>query len=115
MTDDHSARLAAASDPFNTILSVKRLMGRGLSDVKQLGEQLPYRFVGGESHMPFIDTVQGPKSPVEVSAEILKVLRERAEKTLGGELVGLFGVIRLVCVGVYASCTSRGNSRELCS
>ena len=83
-----SARLAAASDPFNTILSVKRLMGRGLSDVKQLGEQLPYRFVGGESHMPFIDTVQGPKSPVEVSAEILKVLRERAEKTLGGQLVG---------------------------
>ena len=83
-----SARLAAASDPFNTILSVKRLMGRGVSDVKQLGEQLPYRFVGGESHMPFIDTVQGPKSPVEVSAEILKVLRERAEKTLGGELVG---------------------------
>ena len=83
-----SARLAAASDPFNTILSVKRLMGRGLSDVRQLGEQLPYRFVGGESHMPFIDTVQGPKSPVEVSAEILKVLRERAEKTLGGELVG---------------------------
>ena len=83
-----SARLAASADPFNTVLSVKRLMGRGLSDVKQLGEQLPYRFVGGESHMPFIDTVQGPKSPVEVSAEILKVLRERAEKTLGGELVG---------------------------
>ena len=83
-----SARLAASSDPFNTVLSVKRLMGRGLSDVKQLGEQLPYHFVGGESHMPFIDTVQGPKSPVEVSAEILKVLRERAEKTLGGELVG---------------------------
>ena len=83
-----SARLAASSDPFNTVLSVKRLMGRGLSDVKQLGEQLPYRFVGGESHMPFIDTVQGPKSPVEVSAEILKVLRERAEKTLDGELVG---------------------------
>ncbi|WP_407730160.1 Fe-S protein assembly chaperone HscA [Pseudomonas helleri] len=83
-----SARLAASSDPYNTVLSVKRLMGRGLSDVKQLGEQLPYRFVGGESHMPFIDTVQGPKSPVEVSADILKVLRERAEKTLGGELVG---------------------------
>ncbi|WP_314916020.1 Fe-S protein assembly chaperone HscA [Pseudomonas helleri] len=83
-----SARLAASSDPYNTVLSIKRLMGRGLSDVKQLGEQLPYRFVGGESHMPFIDTVQGPKSPVEVSADILKVLRERAEKTLGGELVG---------------------------
>lgn len=83
-----SARLAASADPLNTVLSVKRLMGRGLSDVKQLGEQLPYRFVDGESHMPFIDTVQGPKSPVEVSAEILKVLRQRAESTLGGELVG---------------------------
>ncbi|MDB5984776.1 MAG: Chaperone protein HscA [Pseudomonas sp.] len=83
-----SAKDAAAIDPFNTVLSVKRLMGRGLSDVKQLGEQLPYRFVGGESHMPFIDTVQGAKSPVEVSAEILKVLRQRAEATLGGELVG---------------------------
>ncbi|MQG93812.1 Fe-S protein assembly chaperone HscA [Pseudomonas sp. MN1F] len=83
-----AAREAAASDPLNTVLSVKRLMGRGLADVKQLGEQLPYRFIGGESHMPFIDTVQGPKSPVEVSADILKVLRERAEATLGGELVG---------------------------
>ncbi|MHC6227251.1 Fe-S protein assembly chaperone HscA [Pseudomonas sp. X10] len=83
-----SARDAASSDPLNTILSVKRLMGRGLADVKQLGEQLPYRFIGGESHMPFIDTVQGAKSPVEVSADILKVLRQRAEETLGGELVG---------------------------
>ncbi|KTB75410.1 MULTISPECIES: Fe-S protein assembly chaperone HscA [Pseudomonas] len=83
-----SAKVAASQDPFNTVLSVKRLMGRGLTDVKQLGEQLPYRFVGGESHMPFIDTVQGPKSPVEVSADILKVLRQRAEASLGGELVG---------------------------
>ncbi|KWS27936.1 Fe-S protein assembly chaperone HscA [Pseudomonas syringae] len=83
-----SAKIAASQDPFNTVLSVKRLMGRGLTDVKQLGEQLPYRFVGGESHMPFIDTVQGPKSPVEVSSDILKVLRQRAEASLGGELVG---------------------------
>lgn len=82
------AKAAASADPLNTVLSVKRLMGRGLADVKQLGEQLPYRFVGGESHMPFIETVQGPKSPVEVSADILKVLRQRAEATLGGELVG---------------------------
>ena len=63
------ARAAASSDPFNTLISIKRLMGRGLADVQQLGEQLPYRFVGGESAMPFIETVQGPKSPVEVSAE----------------------------------------------
>jgi len=84
----HDARAAAASDPLNTVLSVKRLMGRGIEDIQQLGEQLPYRFSEGESHMPFIETVQGPKSPVEVSADILRVLRQRGEETLGGELVG---------------------------
>lgn len=83
-----SARAAVAEDPFNTVISVKRLMGRGLEDVKQLGEQLPYRFRQGESHMPFIETVQGLKSPVEVSADILRELCQRAETTLGGELVG---------------------------
>ena len=83
-----AAKAAAALDPLNTVLSVKRLMGRGVADVKQLGDQLPYRFAEGESHMPFIETVQGAKSPVEVSAEILRALRERAEATLGGELVG---------------------------
>ncbi len=83
-----SAKAAAASDPLNTVMSVKRLVGRGIGDVKQLGEQLPYRFSEGQSQMPFIETVQGAKSPVEVSAEILRVLRERAEATLGGELVG---------------------------
>src|SRR5690554_2205961 len=84
----HKAREAAASDPYNCILSVKRLMGRGLADVQQLGEQLPYRFQAGKSHMPFIKTVQGLKSPVEVSADILSALRERGEAALGGELMG---------------------------
>lgn len=79
---------AAVVDPFNTVISVKRLMGRGLEDVKQLGEQLPYHFVAGDSQMPFIETVQGAKSPVEISSEILRALRERAEQALGGELVG---------------------------
>ncbi|SDH61567.1 Fe-S protein assembly chaperone HscA [Pseudomonas panipatensis] len=83
-----SVKQTAAEDPFNSIISVKRLMGRGIEDVKQLGGQLPYRFSQGESHMPFIETVQGAKSPVEVSAEILRSLRLRAEAALGGELVG---------------------------
>ena len=83
-----AAKRAAATDPLNTILSVKRLMGRGIADVKQLGGQLPYRFSEGQSQMPFIETVQGAKSPVEVSADILRALRERAEAVLGGELVG---------------------------
>ncbi len=83
-----AARAALSLDPLNTIASVKRLMGRGVEDIRQLGRQLPYHFVAGDSRMPFIDTCQGPKSPVEVSAEILRILRQRAEASLGGELVG---------------------------
>jgi len=75
-----------AEDPVNTIISVKRFMGRGLKDIGDTS-RLPYRFVdtGG---MVQLRTVAGVKSPVEVSAEILKVLRTRAEAALGGELVG---------------------------
>lgn len=83
-----SAKQAASEDPLNTVLSVKRLMGRGLSDVKVLGRHLPYRFLAGQSEMPFLETAAGPKSPVEVSADILKALRERAETALGGDLLG---------------------------
>lgn len=82
------AKQAATSDPLNTIASIKRLMGRGIADVKQLGEQLPYHFVQGQSNMPYIATAQGPKSPVEVSADILTELRKRAEQTLSDSLVG---------------------------
>ncbi|MDF2444942.1 MAG: chaperone protein HscA [Moraxellaceae bacterium] len=84
----HDARTEAASDPFNTIVSVKRLMGRGLADVKRLGSELPYRFAGGETGMPYLITAAGEKSPVQVSADILSVLRARAEAALGGELTG---------------------------
>lgn len=83
-----TAKNSATNDPLNTISSIKRLMGRGISDIKQLGEQLPYRFTQGESNMPFIETIQGAKSPVEISAEILKSLKNRAEQSLGGALVG---------------------------
>ena len=82
------ASICASCDPFNCILSVKRLIGRGVEDVQQLGEQMPYKFSAGESQMPLIETVQGAKSPVEVSAEILKVLRTRGEQALGGDLFG---------------------------
>lgn len=82
------AKAAAASDPLNTIISVKRLMGRGIADVKRLGGELPYRFAGGEQGMPYLITAAGEKSPVQVSADILSVLRARAEAVLGGELTG---------------------------
>lgn len=73
-------------DPKNTIVSVKRFMGRGLADVAHI-EAMPYDFVDREG-MVRLRTIQGVKSPVEVSADILKVLRARAEASLGGELTG---------------------------
>lgn len=84
-----SAALEMASvDPHNTIVSVKRLMGRGVEDVASLGEQLPYRFAENEG-LARIETVSGVVSPVEVSAEILRSLVERASETLGGEMEGV--------------------------
>ncbi len=85
----HQARAAAVEDPLNTIASAKRLIGRGVKDVKSLGQRLPYEFVEGESHMPRIRTRAGDVSPVEVSAEVLKVLAQRAQASLGGELNGV--------------------------
>ena len=82
------ARAQAADDPMNTIVSVKRLMGRGVEDMRRLGDQLPYEFAPGEGGMPFLKTVAGAKSPVQVSADILKVLLDRGCASLGGELVG---------------------------
>lgn len=86
----YEALAESAKDPLNTIVSVKRFMGRGIDDLKTIGTQLPYEFVTHEagSKMPFIKTVAGEKSPVQVSSDILKTLRDRAEKTLGGDLVG---------------------------
>ncbi len=84
----HSAKEAASDDPSNTIISVKRFMGRGIEDVSRLGENLPYDFIGEAGHMPLIHTVAGDKSPVEVSAEILKILIDRAEKSLGSDIAG---------------------------
>jgi molecular chaperone HscA len=78
----------ALSDPLNTIASVKRLMGRGLQDVKRLGNRLPYEFAPCDGGMPRFRTAAGEMSPVEVSAEILKDLKRRAEETLGGALAG---------------------------
>ncbi len=79
----------ATTDPLNTIASVKRLMGRSVSDLATLEGYLPYKFVYHESNVPRIDTAAGPVTAIEVSAEILKNLRERAEVSLGGELVGV--------------------------
>ncbi len=83
----HGALAAQATDPKNAIVSVKRFMGRGLKDVAHI-ETMPYDFVDSAG-MLRLRTVQGVKSPVEVSAEILRVLGERARASLGGELTGV--------------------------
>jgi molecular chaperone HscA len=83
------AKAQAVLDPLNTIVSVKRLLGRGVEDVKTLGSRLPYQFQQQRSAVPRIHTVAGDVTPVEVSAEILKTLARRAERSLGGELEGV--------------------------
>jgi molecular chaperone HscA len=76
------------SDPLNTLTSVKRLMGRGLEDVKTFGGQLPYEFAADDGGMPKIVTAAGSVSPIQVSAEILRKLAGRAEIALDGMLDG---------------------------
>jgi len=79
----------ATRDPLNTVASAKRLIGRGVGDIKSLGSELPYRFVQENTNVPRISTLAGDFSAVEVSAEILKTLAVRAENTLGGGLSGV--------------------------
>ncbi len=81
-----AALAEAATDPRNTIVSVKRFMGRGLHDIEGR-DKLPYEFVDAPG-MVQINTVGGVKSPVEVSAEILATLRFRAEDTFDDDVFG---------------------------
>ena len=79
-----AALAAAVGDPTNTISSVKRLMGRA---VKDIAADLPYALADVDG-MAFVATAQGNKSPVEVSAELLALLRQRAEDTFDDEIYG---------------------------
>lgn len=83
------AALSSAQDPQNTIVSVKRFMGRSLADIKAGEQSFPYEFAESENGLLLFVTPQGQVNPVQVSAEILRPLIARAEKTLGGELQGV--------------------------
>src|SRR3954463_2616606 len=83
----YAAQSHQSEDPKNTVVSVKRYMGRGLKDVAHI-ENAPYDFLDAPGMLQ-IRTAAGVKSPVEISAEILKVLHERARASLGGELTGV--------------------------
>ena len=101
------AKAAITEDPFNTIASVKRLMGRGVVDVKQLSGHLPYQFVAENTAVPRIQTAAGAVSAIEVSAEILRTLKQRAEATLGDELSGV-----VITVPAYFDDAQRQATRD---
>ncbi len=82
----YEALRTQAQDPKNTIVSVKRLMGRELQDLKHT-EHLPFDLLASPG-MVCIDTLEGPKTPVQVSAEILATLRQRAEETFDDDIYG---------------------------
>uniref|UniRef100_UPI0036D33367 Hsp70 family protein n=1 Tax=Streptomyces kaempferi TaxID=333725 RepID=UPI0036D33367 len=97
----------ASSDPQNTIISVKRLIGRSLADVRTRYPSLPYEFKASENGLPLIVTAQGQKSPIEVSADILARLNHIAEQRLGGELSGV-----VITVPAYFDDAQRQSTKD---
>ncbi len=83
-----AAQALSVEDARNTITSAKRLIGRSLSDIQSKYPSLPYEFTTDENH-PELITRQGTVNPVQVSAQILKTLNQRAQAALGGELTGV--------------------------
>ncbi|MCE0814243.1 Fe-S protein assembly chaperone HscA [Buttiauxella sp. S04-F03] len=83
------ARAQAATDPANTISSVKRLMGRSLADIQTRYPHLPYSFKASENGLPMIDTPAGLLNPIRISSDILKALSARATEALEGQLDGV--------------------------
>ena len=88
-TVGYDARANAAQDPVNTISSVKRMMGRALSDIQARYPHLPYQLQASENGLPMIATRAGLINPIRVSADILKSLALRAQASLSGELDGV--------------------------
>ncbi|HIF9077393.1 TPA: Fe-S protein assembly chaperone HscA [Photobacterium damselae] len=103
----HEARAIAQQDPTNTIVSVKRLMGRSLVDIEQRYPQLPYEFEASENGLPLLKTCVGKINPIQVSAEILKSLADRATKTLGGDLEGV-----VITVPAYFDDAQRAGTKD---
>lgn len=103
----YEAKALAETDPQNTIISVKRLIGRSLSDIQTRYPNLPYQFKASDNGLPVLQTATGDKNPIEVSAEILKSLGKRAEQTLGGELAGV-----VITVPAYFDDAQRAGTKD---
>lgn len=86
----NEAKSLAEQDPTNTIISIKRLMGKSLKDLKNntLTSNLPYHLQASENGLPLLQTAQGLQSPISISAQILTHLKTTAEQRLGEELTG---------------------------
>lgn len=97
----------AARDPQNTVISAKRLIGRSLADVQTRYPNLPYQFIESDNGLPLIQTKQGNKSPVEVSADILAHLNQMAEQGLAGELSGV-----VITVPAYFDDAQRQSTKD---
>ncbi len=102
----HQAKAFAVSDPQNTIVSAKRLIGRSLTDIQTKYHSLPYQFCGDENHPSFV-TRSGNINPVQVSAEILKSLNQKAQQALGGELTGV-----VITVPAYFDDAQRQSTKD---
>ncbi|HDY7463757.1 TPA: Fe-S protein assembly chaperone HscA [Vibrio vulnificus] len=103
----YEAKALSESQPQDTIISVKRLLGRSLTDIQTRYPSLPYRFKASENGLPALQTTQGDKNPIEVSADILKVLAKRAEESLGGELSGV-----VITVPAYFDDAQRAGTKD---
>ncbi|ARC91421.1 Fe-S protein assembly chaperone HscA [Vibrio coralliilyticus] len=103
----YEAKALAETDPQNTIISVKRLIGRSLSDIQTRYPNLPYQFKASDNGLPVLQTAAGDKNPIEVSADILKSLGKRAEQTLGGELAGV-----VITVPAYFDDAQRAGTKD---
>ncbi|TOJ33464.1 Fe-S protein assembly chaperone HscA [Vibrio parahaemolyticus] len=103
----YDAKAKAEFEPENTIISVKRLIGRSLKDIQSRYPSLPYRFKESDNGLPVLQTAQGDKNPIEVSADILKALGKRAEETIGGELAGV-----VITVPAYFDDAQRAGTKD---
>lgn len=103
----YDAKAKAELDPKNTIISVKRLIGRSLQDIQTRYPSLPYQFKASENGLPVLQTQAGDKNPIEVSADILKSLSQRAEASLGGDLSGV-----VITVPAYFDDAQRAGTKD---
>ncbi|MEZ5492502.1 MAG: Fe-S protein assembly chaperone HscA [Gammaproteobacteria bacterium] len=104
----YEALQEAVTDPLNTVISVKRFLGKGLKEIRTANPFLAYKFVAEDAtSMPVIETAAGPRNPIEVSAEILGVLKSRAEKFLSGSLDGA-----VITVPAYFNDAQRQQTRD---